>query len=433
MGIERKHAVAYSVKAGTTQQRVMPAYFSVIIFLTLIAGSSFFVVVVVEVQRKALTDAVQVKTPTAPAVNPDSVESQDLNPGSRKDLTSTDREETSVTERVIESNNAKWGGTAKGHDERPVAIDMNLEKYEGLLTFDDGPHPSTTPSLVQTLVNARVRDAVFFFVGYRMIEYPELVSSVIDAGFRVGYHSMFHQNMVNLTAEEIRQDIRHFEMVINEVLGYRYELVLGRPPFGGMSVDAAIDFHQLEEAGHLDTMILDEIMLRRFISASIVEAFEAENLELMLWNVDFDDWEQEVDVDHAIASHTPGSRQIWLLHERPVDWRVFRMFENRVAEHMPQLLSTLEMREAYARRHSEHIRRVQRSLIDLGYEPGPVDGLAGEMTRTAVIQYQKAKGVTVDGKISAELAVALENEAATHSHRRKRGSDIIGSERNQVH
>lgn len=222
-------------------------------------------------------------------------------------------------------------------------------KFKGVLTFDDGPHPSTTPSLVDSLVDAGVSDAIFYFVGYRMLEYPELVSLVIDAGFEVGYHSMFHQNLAELSTNEIRDDIRRFKLLMNEVLGYRAELTLGRPPFGGMRAHGVTKFRQLEVAGTLATIKLDRAISRDLVSASIVEAFEAEGLKLMLWNVDFDDWEQEIDVDYAIAKHSPGTRQIWLMHERPVDWRTYRTFDNRLTKHVPRLLSALERRELESR------------------------------------------------------------------------------------
>jgi hypothetical protein len=46
---------------------------------------------------------------------------------------------------------------------------------------------------------------------------------------------------------------------------------------------------------------------------------------------------------------------------------------------------------------SAAIEELQRELIRLGYDPGAPDGVYGTRTRTAVMLYQKAHGLTVDG------------------------------------
>jgi peptidoglycan hydrolase-like protein with peptidoglycan-binding domain len=46
---------------------------------------------------------------------------------------------------------------------------------------------------------------------------------------------------------------------------------------------------------------------------------------------------------------------------------------------------------------------VQRALADLGYAPGPVDGIAGPSTTSAIRRYQAAAGLPVNGEISPAL------------------------------
>ena len=45
----------------------------------------------------------------------------------------------------------------------------------------------------------------------------------------------------------------------------------------------------------------------------------------------------------------------------------------------------------------EAVRYLQDSLTKLGYNPGPIDGMFGPKTETAVRSFQKAKGLVVDG------------------------------------
>ena len=46
---------------------------------------------------------------------------------------------------------------------------------------------------------------------------------------------------------------------------------------------------------------------------------------------------------------------------------------------------------------------IQYSLTNLGYNPGPVDGIAGRGTRAAVRAYQQDNGLLVNGRVSNAL------------------------------
>jgi hypothetical protein len=57
---------------------------------------------------------------------------------------------------------------------------------------------------------------------------------------------------------------------------------------------------------------------------------------------------------------------------------------------------------------NEVVTYVQGRLAELGYEPGPVDGLIGRKTRGAVRRYQTEAGLPVNGKITETLLARLE-------------------------
>lgn len=52
---------------------------------------------------------------------------------------------------------------------------------------------------------------------------------------------------------------------------------------------------------------------------------------------------------------------------------------------------------------SQLVADIQYSLTNLGYTPGPIDGVAGRGTKSAVRAYQADNGLLIDGKISREL------------------------------
>lgn len=58
----------------------------------------------------------------------------------------------------------------------------------------------------------------------------------------------------------------------------------------------------------------------------------------------------------------------------------------------------------------EIVRQVQRTLTDMGYDPGPIDGDMGPSTRRAIRAYQKENDIEEDGSITEALVAALEKD-----------------------
>ncbi|MBT5433947.1 MAG: peptidoglycan-binding domain-containing protein [Alphaproteobacteria bacterium] len=54
-----------------------------------------------------------------------------------------------------------------------------------------------------------------------------------------------------------------------------------------------------------------------------------------------------------------------------------------------------------------YARAVQQGLAKLGFDPGPVDGAVGPMTREAIRAYQTSQGVAVTGEISKPLLASI--------------------------
>lgn len=56
------------------------------------------------------------------------------------------------------------------------------------------------------------------------------------------------------------------------------------------------------------------------------------------------------------------------------------------------------------------VASIQGGLRDMGYDPGPVDGIYGNRTAQAIRQYQKDRGLRVDGQATAALADHILNQ-----------------------
>ncbi len=52
------------------------------------------------------------------------------------------------------------------------------------------------------------------------------------------------------------------------------------------------------------------------------------------------------------------------------------------------------------------IRGIQRALKDAGYEPGPIDGVLGAQTKSALVEFQKANNLP-QGRLDIETLKKL--------------------------
>lgn len=96
------------------------------------------------------------------------------------------------------------------------------------LTFDDGPDPIWTPRVLDTLRRADA-PATFFVVAPLALEYPDLVSAVLDAGHVVEFHCTEHVRHTHLSRREVEADTREGLRALRR-LGV--EPRFWRPPWG---------------------------------------------------------------------------------------------------------------------------------------------------------------------------------------------------------
>jgi peptidoglycan hydrolase-like protein with peptidoglycan-binding domain len=54
------------------------------------------------------------------------------------------------------------------------------------------------------------------------------------------------------------------------------------------------------------------------------------------------------------------------------------------------------------------VREAQQTLRELGYKPGPVDGVVGPRTKSALAQYQRAERIKVTGQLDSETMARLD-------------------------
>ncbi|MCT4610779.1 MAG: polysaccharide deacetylase family protein [Pelagimonas sp.] len=125
------------------------------------------------------------------------------------------------------------------------------------MTFDDGPHPSLTPALLDML-KARNLRATFYLIGNRVVTWPDIVRRIADEGHEIGNHSWSHPNLAKLSNAKVLDQIDRTSDAIFKLTGR--PPVTFRPPYGS------------------------------FTRSQRLMLYKNRNLPTILWSVDPQDW-----------------------------------------------------------------------------------------------------------------------------------------------
>jgi len=95
-----------------------------------------------------------------------------------------------------------------------------LREKEVVLTFDDGPWPLNTPSVLKTLAD-ECTTGIFFPIGKHSTYYPEILKQVAAAGHTIGSHTWSHATLTNkkLTEDQRKEEIEKGFSAVKWALG----------------------------------------------------------------------------------------------------------------------------------------------------------------------------------------------------------------------
>ena len=209
------------------------------------------------------------------------------------------------TERTLTLSTA--GGFAVGLQTYPQTL--ALADHEVVLTFDDGPWPTTTPKVLDALARECVK-ATFFLIGRNAAAYPALARREVAEGHSIGNHTFSHpaRTLRLMTNAAARADILH-GFTADETAAYGH-------------ADGQISFFRFP--GFADT-------------PALVSWLESRNVGIFgsdLWASDWLLLTPQAELDLVLKRLDRARRGILLLHDSRVS----------TAEMLPQLLRALKQR-----------------------------------------------------------------------------------------
>ena len=153
------------------------------------------------------------------------------------------------------------------------------------LTFDDGPHPTWTPRVLDVL-DAYGVPATFFVLGLNATRFPEIVERMVAAGHEAENHTFDHIWLDKAPRDLFVAQVEAADEALHAAAGGRVDpIACLRPPY------AAMNEHTRSLAAELGKSIV-------------------------LWSVDTQDWRrpgEEQIVSHVLSNARPGA--IILMHD----------------------------------------------------------------------------------------------------------------------
>ena len=99
------------------------------------------------------------------------------------------------------------------------------------LTFDDGPHPSNTPRLLNILRERNV-NATFYVIGRSVNLYPQILRQTVEDGHEIGNHTQTHPLLSKLSDSAVLNELRRCRESVAQASGATMRTM--RPPYGGL-------------------------------------------------------------------------------------------------------------------------------------------------------------------------------------------------------
>ena len=101
-----------------------------------------------------------------------------------------------------------------------VIWNMVTEEKLIALTFDDGPHPTYTPQILDILAKYNAK-ATFFVIGEHAKKSPDIIKRQVQEGHEIANHSYTHNNARLKEGDALKEELKQTDDIIHEITGMR--------------------------------------------------------------------------------------------------------------------------------------------------------------------------------------------------------------------
>lgn len=112
------------------------------------------------------------------------------------------------------------------------------------ITFDDGPHPSHTPRLLDIL-KKRELTATFYVIGVMARAYPDILRRIAGEGHEIGNHTFRHPNLAVLSDKTVFEEIDKTTEMVDRIV--KAAPTTMRPPYGSLTRRQRSMLHETRE------------------------------------------------------------------------------------------------------------------------------------------------------------------------------------------
>lgn len=114
------------------------------------------------------------------------------------------------------ATSAKDKGRPYYEEKGYVLWEIKTDEKVIALTFDDGPHPTYTPQVLDLLKKYDAK-ATFFVIGERAEKYPEVVSRIGEENHEIANHTYTHP--LSISPAKLKEELKKTNDIIHDITG----------------------------------------------------------------------------------------------------------------------------------------------------------------------------------------------------------------------
>ncbi|WP_328610704.1 polysaccharide deacetylase family protein [Amycolatopsis sp. NBC_00345] len=111
------------------------------------------------------------------------------------------------------------------------------------LTFDDGPHPRSTPHFLRLLADSGTR-ATFFVLGRELARTPDLGREIVAGGHEIAVHGWDHRCFLRRSPSALYDDLARTVELVTRITGARPRWL--RAPYGAFTTASLFAARRLD-------------------------------------------------------------------------------------------------------------------------------------------------------------------------------------------